>query len=88
MFEYGSGWSGWGLVGMWLMALVFWSFIASVLYLAVTSGSRRLAHDQGAGAWGILEERLAKGGIDDDGYRQVREFLEDENRVPVGGRRS
>jgi putative membrane protein len=88
MFEYGNGWSGWDLVGMGLVMLVIVGVVAWVFYLVVIDESRRRAHGQIAETKEILDQRLAKGEIEDDEYRRMRELLDEGNREPVAGRQS
>ena len=73
---------------MFLMMLAILGAVTWLVYLAVTDGPRRRAHGQITETKEILDHRLAKGDIDDDEYRRMRELLEDKNRVPVGARRS
>ncbi|HEX5614842.1 MAG TPA: SHOCT domain-containing protein [Acidimicrobiia bacterium] len=70
----GVGWGG--VVLMATMMLVFWGAIAWIVVTGIRhlgSGPRTAAH--GADALRILDERFARGEIDDDEYRRRRELL-------------
>ena len=78
MGGYGYGWGGW-------MLLLFWVFvIAVIVWLVLTvarSQSQSSSPDSAArGGLGILQERLARGEIDADEYRQRRALLEEGTR--------
>ena len=81
MGGYGYGWGGW----MMLTMLLFWVFvIALIVWLVLTvarSQSQSSSPDSAArGGLGILQERLARGEIDADEYRQRRALLEEGRR--------
>ena len=81
MGGYGYGFGGW----MMLM-LLFWVFvIALIVWLVLTvarSQSQSSSRDSAArGGLGILQERLARGEIDADEYRQRRAVLEEGKRA-------
>lgn len=86
MFEYGSHWSGWDLTLMWFMMFAFWGFIIWAVYFAVTGLSRRRWNGDHDEPRRTLDQRLAKGEIDEDKYRRVRELLDTNAGTPVGGR--
>lgn len=79
---------GWG-VGEWLVMgfgmLLFWALVVAVIVLVVRSatGDRRdrieqdgvSLHKPGATARDILDERYARGEIDDEEYRTRRDAL-------------
>jgi putative membrane protein len=71
----GMHWWGWmlGTVGM----VAFWGLLIWAVWYFVTGGSRR--PDQGqtppTSARQILDERLARGEIDADQYRYLRELM-------------
>ena len=66
----GWGWGGW--LAMTLMMLVFWGGLAAVVVALVRSARRP---DANRDARGILDERFARGDIDEDEYRRRREAL-------------
>jgi len=71
----GIGWGGW--LVMVMMMVVFWGAIAWVLVTLIrNSGSRQ--HDAppaGSDALKILDERFARGEIDDEEYQRRRAVL-------------
>lgn len=70
----GWGWGGW--LAMTLMMLVFWGGLAAVVVALVRSSRPPAsAPDPGRDARGILDERFARGDIDEDEYRRRREAL-------------
>ena len=73
--DNGPGWGGW--IVMTSMMLVFWALLI-VGGLAVYRSTRRDDPSRPAGsadAERLLDERLARGEIDADEYRQRRELL-------------
>jgi putative membrane protein len=78
MMWYSGGvmhWWGWmlGAVGM----VAFWGILIWAVWYFVTGGSRRPDQDQTSptNARHILDERLARGDIDADQYRQLRDLM-------------
>lgn len=72
MYWYGFGWP-WA-VGMWGGMVLFWGLIALAIYAVV----RLATHPAGAGdghARRVLDERLARGEIDVDEYRRLRDLM-------------
>jgi putative membrane protein len=73
---YGSvGWAGW--LTMVAMMVVFWGAIAWVVVTLIrNSGSRgQLPPEGGIDPMGILDERFARGEIDEDEYQRRREAI-------------
>jgi len=75
---------------MWVAMIAFWVLLGWVIYALVTGATRRAA-DSGRGgqqpgdAHRILDERLARGEIDAEEYRRLREVLDgDADRSPAG----
>ncbi|MEO7753028.1 MAG: SHOCT domain-containing protein [Terracoccus sp.] len=78
MWGYGMGWGGWLLMG--LMMVGFWALVVAAIVAAFRSSSRsegsgrfgrtgRDARDGGdAAARRILDERFARGEIDEQDY--------------------
>jgi putative membrane protein len=78
MMWYWSGgmhWWGWllGTVGM----VAFWGLIIWAVWYLVTGGSRRPDLDRRSpdDARRILDERLARGEIESDEYRRLRDLI-------------
>ena len=85
MFWYGSHWAFWQVALMWVVMIAFWGLIIWAVWALVTSVTRRPDHDQrGDDARRILDERLARGEIDADEYRRLRDLLAGEERTQVG----
>lgn len=68
MWEWHSGW-GWWWMGVAM--LVFWGLVAWVVVTLVRQGDRSSSGKRGARE--ILDERYARGEIDDDEYRRRSE---------------
>lgn len=67
-------WHGMGVWG-WAMMLAFWlAVVILIVWLVRSSASPRAPEDRRA--FRLLDERLAKGEIDADEYRERREVLE------------
>jgi putative membrane protein len=72
----GMGWGGW--VAMAAMMVVFWGAIAWVIVTQIRHGGSR-SSQQGGGAdpLRLLDERFARGEIDEDDYQRRRSVLRD-----------
>ena len=84
MWYWGSGvhWWGWllGTLGM----VAFWALVIWAIWFFVSAVSRRPEEPRGRGdPKRILDERLARGDIDADEYRRLRELMRDD-RVEAG----
>ena len=84
MWYWGSGahWWAWllGAIGM----VAFWGLLVWGIWFFVVSATRRPDHDHASGgARRILDERLARGEIDPEEYRRLRDLITDGDRVPV-----
>ncbi len=72
MWGYGMSWGGWLLMGF--MMVGFWALVVAAIVAAFRSSSRparpgRLGRDAGDdGARRILDERFARGDIDEQDY--------------------
>jgi putative membrane protein len=78
MFGYASGWPAWGIALMWIGMLAFLAFLIWAAYALITSTSRRPSRDPGpqpGSAASILGERLARGEIDAEEYRRLRDLI-------------
>jgi putative membrane protein len=90
MFWYGGGWAWWQAGLMWLVVIAFWAFLIWAVYALVTGIARRGGEPEGGrpqtgGARRILDERLARGEIDPEEYRRLRETLDGgTGRSPAG----
>jgi putative membrane protein len=92
MFWYGNaGWAFWQVALMWVGMIAFWGLLIWALYALITGASRRTGQGPSAGehrgddARRILDERLARGEIDTDEYRRLRDALASgEGRTPAG----
>ena len=76
-------WTGWGF--HWICMVVFW---AAVIGLVVWGVARLAPSDRrsgGSGARDLLDERYARGDIDEDEYRRRRRQLDDEADRPERG---
>jgi putative membrane protein len=84
MWYHDSGWSGGGWLLMALMMVAFWAVVIGLVVWAVrSSGSRHQGPPSPPATshpdWGarqILDERFARGEINEDEYRQRRGVLE------------
>ena len=97
MFWYGNaGWPFWEVALMWVGMIAFWGLLIWAVYVLVTGATRR--PNSGAGgeehrgddALRILDERLARGEIDTDEYRRLRDVLasgQDRNPAGIDSRR-
>lgn len=86
MWYWGAGvhWWGW-LLGVATM-VVFWGLVVWAIWAVVTSVTRRPEHAQRPGeAKGILDERLARGEIDPEQYRRLRDLMAEDEVGSVGG---
>lgn len=66
---------GYGTWWMALMMIVFWVGVAAVIVWIVRTSSHRSGDDSGSRALDVLDERYARGEIDDDEYHRRRETL-------------
>jgi putative membrane protein len=91
MFWYGGGWAWWQAGLMWLAMIAFWAFLIWAVYALVTGAARRPgqagpeSQRQPGDARRILDERLARGEIDTEEYRRLRDVLDGgSSRSPAG----
>lgn len=80
MFWYGGGWPWWGAALMWIGMVAFWGLVIWGIWALVTSATRRPGPQQRdeehpGGARRILDERLARGEIDDAEYGRLRDLM-------------
>jgi putative membrane protein len=77
MMGWGGGWGWGGWFAMGLMMLVFWGLII-IGVIAIIRSWRPGQHDAGGGrsdALRLLDERFARGEIDEEDYRKRRGLL-------------
>ena len=81
MFWNGGGWAWWQAGLMWAGMIAFWGLLIWLVYALFTGATRRADHSRddeehrGGDAARILDERLARGEIDTEEYRRLREVL-------------
>ena len=78
MFWYGAHWAFWQVSLMWVGMIVFWGLLIWAVYALITTArrpSRDREEGERSGARRILDERLARGEIDDAEYQRLRELL-------------
>ena len=80
MFWYGNaGWAFWQGALMWVFMIAFWGLLIWAVYALITRATRKPGTGPaGDGARQILDERLARGEIDTDEYRRLRDALREE----------
>ena len=91
MFWYGGHWMFWQASLMWIGTILFWALLIWAVYALITSATRRPGAEppdderSGDPARRILDERLARGEIDTDEYRRLRDVLaSSDDRSPAG----
>ncbi len=88
MFWYGSHWAFWQVSLMWVGMIVFWGLLVWVVYALVSAARRPPQARVGGGgsdARRILDERLARGEIDEAEYRRLRGLLSPrDDQKPAG----
>jgi putative membrane protein len=78
MFWYGAHWAFWEVSLMWLGMIVFWGLVIWAVYALITAARRppRDRDERGSSdARRILDERLARGEIDEAEYRRLRDLI-------------
>jgi putative membrane protein len=81
MFWYGGHWMFWQSILGWAGMLVFWGLLIWGIYTLITRSRR--ADDRfrpGGDARQILDQRLARGEIDEAEYRRLRDLIESRDR--------
>jgi putative membrane protein len=89
MFWYGGGWAWWQAGLMWFVMIAFWALLIWAVYALITGITRKPDQagretPQPSGARRILDERLARGEIDPEEYRRLREVLDGAPGRPAG----
>jgi putative membrane protein len=92
MFWNGGGWPFWEIALMWVGMIAFWTLLIWAVYALIINTTRRpdapvrSGERSGNNAQRILDERLARGEIDADEYRRLRDVLASgDDRSPAGG---
>jgi putative membrane protein len=86
MFWYGAHWAFWQVFLMWAGMLVFWGLLIWAVYALVTNSTRRPPRDEdGDEARRILDQRLARGEIDAEEYRRLRDLIASGDRQAPAG---
>lgn len=78
MFWYGGGWPFWEVALMWIGMIAFWGVLIWAVYALVVSSTRKPDddhHPRADSAARILDERLARGEIDAQEYRRLRDLI-------------
>jgi len=86
MFGYGSGWPFWETALMRAGTIVFCGLLVWAVFALVNATRKPLRdRDPQVGAARILDERLARGEIDADEYRRLRDLIDsDRSDIPAG----
>lgn len=90
MLWYGSHLAFWEVTLMWVGMIAFWALIIWAVWALVAAVTRRPSPDErGDDARRILDQRLARGEVDADEYRRLRELLDGDrhSQVSSGDRR-
>ena len=84
MFWYGAHWMWWQASLMWVGMIVFWGLLIWGMYALINAARRPGDREHGGDAMRILDERLARGEIDTEEYRQLRDLIgSDRSGRPV-----
>jgi putative membrane protein len=89
MFWYGAHWAFWQVSVMWIGMILFWALLAWAVYALVTAATRkpRRGGDDEGNARRILDERLARGEIDEAEYQRLRSLIgSGDQHEPAGAR--
>jgi len=85
MFWYGGGWPFWEVALMWVGMVAFWGLLIWAVYALITSAARKPGQEhRGQDALSILDQRLARGEIDTEEYRRLRDLIGPDHRAPAG----
>jgi putative membrane protein len=89
MFWDSGGWPWWQAGPMWLAVIAFWALLIWIVYALVIGIARKPDQagrkaPQAGTARRILDERLARGEIEPEEYRRLREALDGSPGRPAG----
>lgn len=75
MFWYGGHWAFWEAALSWLLMIGLWGLIIWAVYNLALGRRPPTHHGPGPDARQILDARLARGDIDTDTYRRLRDLI-------------
>jgi putative membrane protein len=87
MFWYGAHWAFWQASLMWLGMILFWGLVIWAVYALATNVARKNSekNDTTSEARQILDERLARGEIDEAEFRRLCDLIGSRDcRTPAG----
>ena len=86
MFWYGGHWAFWEVGLMWIGMLAFSGLLIWAVYALVMNATRTPPRDDDGGeARRILDQRLARGEIDSEEYRRLRDLIgSGDHQAPAG----
>jgi putative membrane protein len=85
MFWNGGNWSFWEVAAMWAGMIAFWGLLIWAVYALIGNASRHhVTHHHDDHPVRILDQRLARGDIDTDEYRRLRDLLSSTTDHPAG----
>ncbi len=86
MFWYGGGWAFWQVALMVVGMIAFWALVIWAVYALVVGSTRWAGAGQGGGGpRQLLKERFARGEIDAEEYRRLRDVLATGRTREPGG---
>lgn len=84
MFWSDGHWVFWQVALMWVGMVAFWGLIIWAVWALISSSTQKPREDhRGDDARRILDQRLAKGEIDAEEYRRLRELIAHDDHAPV-----
>lgn len=75
MFWYGGHWAFWQMGLMWAGMIAFWALLIWGAYILIRSSTRNSGRVEHGDARRILDGRLARGEIDAEEYRRLRDLI-------------
>lgn len=90
MFWYGGHWAFWQAGLMWLATIIVLGLVTWVIYTFATAARHRPSDSDldGREARRILDERLARGDIDEAEYRRLRDLIGSGDQHKTAGTRT
>ena len=86
MWYWGGGLHWWAALLMALGMVAFWGFVIWAVWYLFAAVARDPRRGRPAGPKQILDERLARGEIDPEEYRRLRDLMRPDE-MPVGNGR-
>ncbi|MBF6558275.1 MAG: SHOCT domain-containing protein [Acidimicrobiales bacterium] len=84
MFWSDSHWVFWQVALMWVGMVAFWGLIIWAVWALIGSTTQKPQQDhRGDDARRILDQRLAKGEIETEEYRRLRELIAHDDHAPI-----